>query len=284
VLWYGFASGNGILVSQRYQDGVSQGIQEMVVDSTGWWDYNLDGGQNVAVSNNRLFFTFRGYKSESVSRYDIFGTVTDWYATSQPPAIWVDSLPDDIDSAYGPYPINAVIADDGTVDRAVLYYRIGSGSWDTLAMSPGVSDTFTAGIPEQFISVGDTITISYYVWTIDNAKNFISSPISSFRLTGPMGVEGNPERVLPLCFALGKAYPNPTRENAIIQYQLPKASDVKLQIYNITGQLVKTIDQGYKPAGFYSAKWNTGNLKAGVYIYRLKAGNFVSTQKLLVIK
>jgi hypothetical protein len=284
VLWYGFASGNGILVSQRYQDGVSQGIQEMVVDSTGWWDYNLDGGQNVAVSNNRLFFTFRGYKSESVSRYDIFGTVTDWYATSQPPAIWVDSLPDDIDSAYGPYPINAVIADDGTVDRAVLYYRIGSGSWDTLSMSPGVSDTFTAEIPEQFISVGDTITISYYVWTIDNAKNFISSPISSFKLTGPTGVEGKPDGAVPSYFSLGKAYPNPSRGIATIQYQLPKASDVTLQIFNIAGQLVKAIEQGNKPAGTHSINWNTSDQSAGVYFYRLKAGSFLATNKLVVIK
>ncbi len=284
VLWYGQASGNGMLLSQRYQDGVSQGIPEMAVDSTGWQGYDLDGGQNVAASGNRLFFAFRGYRPESLRMHDIFGTITDWYAASQPPAIWVDSLPDDIDSAYGPYPVNAVITDDGGVDRAVLYYRINGGAWDTLVLSPEAADTFSAVIPEQFLATGDTVNISYYIWALDNAKNFVSSGIGSFLLTYPTGVADKPLDGISAFYALGQAYPNPSRGNTIINYQLPKASDVRLQIFNIAGQLVNTFEQGNQPAGHHSVYWNAGDQSAGVYFYRLRAGSFLATKKMVVIK
>ncbi|MBI4727530.1 T9SS type A sorting domain-containing protein [candidate division TA06 bacterium] len=62
-----------------------------------------------------------------------------------------------------------------------------------------------------------------------------------------------------------------------------------MPIYNIAGQLVKTVDQGNKAAGYHQVQWNCRDEKgdkvsAGVYIYRLEAGEYAATQKLVVIR
>ncbi len=284
VSWYGYngSSNRSWLVSQRYQGGLPQGVNETVVDSLGWkWMYTW-GASNIASTEDRLFFAF--YGQNGATGFDVFGKVTDWYSISVPPTVWVDSLPDDIDSAYGPYTVNAVITDDGSVDRAVLYYRINGGSWDTLAMSTVTADTFRAEIPEQFLAVNDTVNISYYVWAIDDTKNFISSTVRSFLLTSPTGVAGKSGTVIPTVYALGNAYPNPSRGKAIIRYQLPKESKVSLTIYNVVGQQVKRLDIGTKPAGYHQITWNDNLLPNGVYIYQLKAGTFTSTKKLMMVR
>ncbi len=282
VFWNGWNGNSIILLSQLYQDGAVQGDNEMISDTLPWVWLATWGASNIAATEDRLFFAY--YGQNGLTGGDVFGQVTDWYAVSTPPAVWVDSLSDDIDSAYGPYTVNAVITDDGSVDRALLYYRINGGSWDTLSMSTVTADTFRAEIPEQFLAVNDTVNISYYVWAIDDTKNFISSTVRSFLLTSPTGVAGKSGTVIPTVYALGNAYPNPSRGKAIIRYQLPKESKVSLTIYNVVGQQVKRLDIGTKPAGYHQITWNDNLLPNGVYIYQLKAGTFTSTKKLMVVR
>jgi hypothetical protein len=285
VYWNGEDSDyNDYLFSQRYQNRLPQGENELLADSSQWNWFYIWGAQNAAASGDRLFFALTGSRKGTNTDWDVHGMVTDWYSISVPPAVLVDSLPDDADSAYGPYTVNAVITDDGSVDRAVLYYRINGGSWDTLAMSTVTADTFRAEIPEQFLAVNDTVNISYYVWAIDDTKNFISSTVRSFLLTSPTGVAGKSGTVIPTVYALGNAYPNPSRGKAIIRYQLPKESNVSLTIYNVVGQQVKRFDMGAKPAGYHQITWNDNLLPNGVYIYQLKAGTFTSTKKLMVVR
>jgi parallel beta-helix repeat protein len=100
----------------------------------------------------------------------------------------------------------------------------------------------------------------------------------------PTGVAGRPEPALPKAFALHPCRPNPARGFTSISYQLPKECRVELEIYGITGQLVKRFDEGMRPPGYYSVPWNTARQPAGVYFYRLKAGTFAATRKLVVIR
>ena len=285
VYWNGEDSGyNDYLFSQRYQNRLPQGGNELLADSSQWNWFYIWGAQNAAASSDRLFFALCGSRKGTTSNSDVYGMVTDWYSISVPPTVWVDSLPDDVDSAYGPYAVNAVITDDGNVDQAVLYYRINGGAWDTLTMAAGAADTFSAVIPEQFLAVDDTVNISYYVWAIDDTKNFINSPARSFRLTYPNGVEGQPGPGLPKAFALQPCYPNPSSGRVSFGYQLPKTSNVSLTIYNIAGQAVKRFDLGTKPAGRHTIDWNGTQAAAGVYFYRLQAGDFSSTKKLMIVR
>jgi hypothetical protein len=139
-------------------------------------------------------------------------------------------------------------------------------------------------IPEQFLVVDDTFNISYYVWALDDTKNFISSPARSFKLTYPNGVAGNPGNDLPKVYTLQACYPNPSSGRVSFGYRLPKTSKVSLTVYNIAGQAVKRFDLGAQPAGQHRIDWNGNQVAAGVYFYSLQAGDFSSTKKLMIIR
>ena len=94
---------------------------------------------------------------------------------------------------------------------------------------------------------------------------------------------------IPNKFSLSQNYPNPFNPETNIKYELPKAIKVRLTIYNIQGSRVATLVDKIRPAGFYSSQWDGKDdlgrkVASGVYIYRLKAGEFVQSKKLLLLK
>ncbi len=89
---------------------------------------------------------------------------------------------------------------------------------------------------------------------------------------------------LPGEFQLFQNYPNPFNPSTTIAYELPKASIVQLTVYDILGRELKTLVNELKQAGRYEATFNASHLASGVYMYRLKAGSFVETKKLLLVR
>lgn len=89
---------------------------------------------------------------------------------------------------------------------------------------------------------------------------------------------------IPLTFALEQNYPNPFNPSTTISYRLAKVSDVQLIVYNSLGQKVKTIVNTRQVAGEYNINFDASNLASGVYFYRIKAGNFVKVNKMLLMK
>ena len=88
----------------------------------------------------------------------------------------------------------------------------------------------------------------------------------------------------PNDFALDQNYPNPFNPTTSIKYSLPEETHVKLTIYDLLGNEVKVLVDENKPAGTYTAKFNGSELTSGIYIYRLQAGDFVSTKRMALIK
>ena len=95
--------------------------------------------------------------------------------------------------------------------------------------------------------------------------------------------------IQPEEYALYNNYPNPFNPSTVIKYALPEASGVSLLIYNINGQEVMRWDESDVSPGYYEKMWN-GTTQAGVpvssgmYIYRIIAGDFVQTRKMLLLK
>lgn len=99
----------------------------------------------------------------------------------------------------------------------------------------------------------------------------------------------NPEPPVPKEFVLEQNYPNPFNASTTIKYQLPKEVEVKLTIYNILGQRVRNLLDKKQNAGFYAIEWDGKNkvnskVATGVYFYKLRAGDFVQTKKMLLLK
>ncbi|MCA9734354.1 MAG: T9SS type A sorting domain-containing protein [Deferribacteres bacterium] len=97
------------------------------------------------------------------------------------------------------------------------------------------------------------------------------------------------EIVLPTAFALEQNYPNPFNPTTNITFSLPQARHVSLNIYNAAGQLVRTLTSGQVSAGQHSVVWDARDDKgvqvsSGVYLYTLRAGEFVAQRKLLLMK
>jgi hypothetical protein len=93
---------------------------------------------------------------------------------------------------------------------------------------------------------------------------------------------------VPAAFALGQNYPNPFNPSTRIQYSLEKAVNVSLKVYTLLGDEVATLVNGSQEAGSYTVSFGTEHgtrgLASGVYFYRLEAGSFVSTKKLILMK
>ena len=93
---------------------------------------------------------------------------------------------------------------------------------------------------------------------------------------------------IPLKYNLSNNFPNPFNPNTIIEYSIPQYSYVKLEIFNILGEKVETLIQGFMEPGVYKTSWNAAKLSSGIYLYKLRAESeeetFVNTKKMLLLK
>lgn len=88
----------------------------------------------------------------------------------------------------------------------------------------------------------------------------------------------------PEAFLLRQNYPNPFNPTTTIQYDLPQQTKVQLAIFNTAGRRVKTLVNGARTAGYHSLTVDMQGLSSGIYFYRLQAGRFSQTQRMLFLK
>jgi hypothetical protein len=88
----------------------------------------------------------------------------------------------------------------------------------------------------------------------------------------------------PTHAALAQNYPNPFNPRTAISYQLSAISDVTLRIYDVLGRQVAELDNGIRNPGTQTVHWNASAIASGVYFYRLRAGSFVETRKMLLVR
>ncbi len=113
------------------------------------------------------------------------------------------------------------------------------------------------------------------------------SMLGKFKIASDADFGGT--NLVPENFSLSQNYPNPFNPTTIIEYALPVDAFVELVIFNALGQAVKTLHQGRQFAGTYQVSWDgtdkRGNQAAsGIFFYRIKAGNFVKTQKMILLR
>lgn len=93
-----------------------------------------------------------------------------------------------------------------------------------------------------------------------------------------------PAHNTPVSFRLFQNYPNPFNPSTDISYQLPARSFVTLRVYHILGEKLRTLVSMGQSPGVHSVAFNAVNLPSGVYFYRIQAGNYTATKKLMLVK
>ncbi len=90
---------------------------------------------------------------------------------------------------------------------------------------------------------------------------------------------------MPLKFALYQNYPNPFNPVTTIKFDLPKDANVKIRIFDLLGrEVANLVNNELKKAGSYQIEWNAGNFASGVYFYRIEAGDYVQSKKMVLVK
>jgi len=129
-------------------------------------------------------------------------------------------------------------------------------------------------------------TITQQVNNLYPGATVFTTPLQSFTLN-VTSVED--EVQAPESFSLGQNYPNPFNPTTIIEYELPRDSQVVLQIYNLLGQGIRILLNNSKPTGMHSVVWDGKNdlgqiVSSGVYIYRIQVGSFTQTRKMIFLQ
>lgn len=183
------------------------------------------------------------------------------------------------------------------------FYAIG-GAFIDYCCGPAA----TLAYIEEYDTVTDTWTVksdmpTARAWLATSAVNGKIYAIGGTTIQSVVGIvatmeEYTPETVtsiedkaadVPTSFVLHQNYPNPLNPSTVISYELSAASEVELTIYNPLGQKVKTLVNEKQSAGVYQVQWDGKSedgvqLSSGVYIYRIKAGDFMDAKKLALIR
>jgi hypothetical protein len=113
-------------------------------------------------------------------------------------------------------------------------------------------------------------------------RNTLTPDIGADEIDGTPGV--GDENVPPTEYALDQNYPNPFNPTTTFRYSIPQTSKVVIKVYDILGNEIVTLMDEEKSVGTYQLTWNAVNIPSGVYFYKLQAGEYVNTKKMILLK
>ena len=149
----------------------------------------------------------------------------------------------------------------------------GAGTWDAERACVGT-----------VLRVGDTLHMWYDGWKMP----YTSNQYSIGHATSPVVVTGlaidNGKGYIPGAYLLAQNYPNPFNPSTTIKFGLPKSSHVSLAVYDLLGRQVSVLVNEMRDAGVHEVTLDGANLASGVYFYRIQAGDFVQSKRLIVVK
>jgi len=129
----------------------------------------------------------------------------------------------------------------------------------------------------------DTLSLRYPTTSVAYTGAANGLPAGATTWWGiPLGVEKT--EVIPTTFSLEQNYPNPFNPSTIISYNIPKSSQVKLEVFDILGRKVATLVDKFQPVGQYKVDFVGSQLSTGVYIYQLSTQDQIMTKKMMLLK
>ena len=194
----------------------------------------------------------------------------------------LDSMGNFIDSVFSRWQLhNPVRLAANLAPNSDLSIYFDCGTQDELLIYPfntGFADSLDLlGIDYIFESFNGSHS-SELLNRVPIALRFLDSVMNS-----PTGIIDEQKNNV-VSFILSQNYPNPFNPTTNIKYSIPKQSYVTLKVYDVLGNEVVTLVNGVKRIGNFEVTWYANNLASGIYFYQLKAGEFVKTKKMILLK
>jgi hypothetical protein len=242
---------------------------------------NNDGATGIAVSNaGNVYVTGFSYATTTLNDYTtlMFNSAGQlrWASRYNSPASGSDEAKAIVVDANGNAYVTGGSSMGGThVDYATVKYNIyGQQLW-ALRFN-GVGDDYDA-------ATAITLDNSSNLYVTGTSMGSTSSDFATMRYAVTTGIEPV-SGVIPKSFMLYNNYPNPFNPETKIKFDIPKTAFTKLTVYDITGRTVGTlINQDLSP-GSYVYDFNAAQLSSGVYFFKIQAGDFNDTKKMMLVK
>jgi hypothetical protein len=186
-----------------------------------------------------------------------------------------------------PYPKLSPVAAQYTIDNNVIGMDLDLGGAYVQIVGNVTPELLADNMEMKFAYNAETNITSAVIYSLEGnsfSGQFMDAngPVQSLEVATAQGAPVT-LKLLPSDFALMQNYPNPFNPTTTIAFALPQASDYTLTIYNVTGQVVNQFS-GHGEAGTVTVEWNASNQASGVYFYKLNAGNFSATKKMVLLK
>ncbi len=179
---------------------------------------------------------------------------------------------------------------DTVMYRAKFGHIVYSGETllDTVKHDSTLADTsivvFYEDFNEDLVDLGgDNSVLKWNVSAIAGSDTVLSDNGPRFVLVDGTSLSVD-EDFIPTEFALRQNYPNPFNPVTTIQFDIPEAGEVRLDVYNILGEKVATLVQGRHEIGRYTIRWDASGMASGMYFYRISSAKFTATKKLVLMK
>jgi hypothetical protein len=176
--------------------------------------------------------------------------------------------------------------------RDPAYYTTPTGDGEIIFQYKDVEEagSSTVGIENSTEDIGlQYVYNELYDATANELVNNLAIKFTTKPPTVVSVEDGNQTPELPTNYVLEQNYPNPFNPETRINYAIPEAGYITLNIYDISGLLVRTLYQGDQSAGRYEVMWNGKNnsgskVGSGVYFYRIQANSFTAVKKMILLK
>jgi len=214
---------------------------------------------------------------------NFIASLTEERGPVEPTRNWVNMYSHNLTVDGQPVSIGATVTAHNMGGNTIGHYVMkASGTFGFMPVYADAADESVAGIKKGerfYLSVDGQKTSEEFTWTEQGALIEVAA-----LTTGSGG--GN---TLPASYLLEQNYPNPFNPTTTISFSLPTASQARLEIFNLLGQLVATPYDGFAGAGEHKVEWDGRTIagetaSSGIYLYRLTAGQYIKTLKMTLVK